>query len=65
MVNGWHLYSAFIQSAVQLMLLIHTRQLAAMQGANQLVRSNWRLGVLLKDTSTPRGKFSNRCTTHT
>ena len=30
----------------------HQRQLAAMQGTNQLVRSNWGLGVLLRDTST-------------
>ena len=29
----------------------HQRRLAAMQGTNQLVRSNWGLGVLLKDTS--------------
>ena len=61
MVNGRHLYSAFIQSAVQFMPLIHPfthtfthqRRLAAMQGTNQLVRSNWGLGVLLRDTSTP------------
>ena len=39
MVNGLHLYSAFIQSAVQFMPLMH-------------VRSNWGLGVLLRDTST-------------
>ena len=47
MVNGLHLYSAFIQSAVQFMPLIHPfthtfthqRRLAAMQGTNQLVRS--------------------------
>ena len=60
MVNGLHLYSAFIQSAVQFMPLIHpfthtlTHQwrLAAMQGTNQLIRSNWGLGVLLRDTST-------------
>ena len=63
MVNGLHLYSAFIQSAVQLMPLIHPfthtfthqRRLAAMQGTNQLVRSNWGLGVLLRDTSTRPG----------
>ena len=67
MVNGLHLYSAFIQSAVQFMPLIHPfthtfthtfthqRRLAAMQGTNQLVRSNWGLGVLLKDTSTRPG----------
>ena len=63
MVNGLHLYSAFIQSAVQLMPLIHPfthtfthqRRLAAMQGTNQLVRSNWGLGVLLRDTSTHPG----------
>ena len=35
----------------------HTkRQLAAMQGTNQLVRSNWGLGVLLRDTSTHPGQ---------
>ena len=63
MVNGLHLYSAFIQSAVQFMPLIHPfthtftrqQQLAAMQGTNQLVRSNWGLGVLLRDTSTRPG----------
>ena len=66
-VNGLHLYSAFIQSAVQFMPLIHPfthtfthtfthqRRLAAMQGTNQLVRSNWGLGVLLRDTSTRPG----------
>ena len=43
MVNGLHLYSAFIQSAVQFIPLIlpfthtHQRRLAAMQGTNQLV----------------------------
>ena len=54
----YNLYSAFIQSAVQLMPLIHPfthtfthqRRLAAIQGTNQLVRSNWGLGVLLRDT---------------
>ena len=59
MVNGLHLYSAFIQSTVRFMPLIHPfrhtlthqRRLAAMQGTNQLVRSNWGLGVLLRDTS--------------
>ena len=43
MVNGLHLYSAFIQSALQCMPLIHPfthtfthqRRLAAMQGTNQ------------------------------
>ena len=58
-----HLYSAFIQSAVQFMPLIHPfthtlthqRRLAATQGANQLVRSNRGLGVLLRDTSTRPG----------
>ena len=63
MVNGLHLYSAFIQSAVQCMphihpfthTLTHQRRLAAMQGTNQLVRSNWGLGVLLRDTSTRPG----------
>ena len=62
-VNGLHLYSAFIQSALQFMPLIHPfthtfthqRRLAAMQGTNQLVRSNWGLGVLLRDTSTRPG----------
>ena len=67
MVNGLHLYSAFIQSAVQFMPFIHPfthspihtfthqQHLAAMQGTNQLVRSNWGLGVLLRDTSTRPG----------
>ena len=65
MVNGLHLYSAFIQSALQFMPLIqpfththtltHQRQLAAMLGTNQLIRSNWGLGVLLKDTATRPG----------
>ena len=63
MVNGLHLYSAFIQSAGQFTPLIHpftntfTHQwrLAAMQGTNQLVRSNWGLDVLLRDTSTRLG----------
>ena len=62
-VNGLHLYSAFIQSAVQFMPLIqpfthtftHQRRLAAMQGTDQLVRSNRGLGVLLRDTSTRPG----------
>ena len=62
-VNGLHLYSAFIQRALQFMPLIHpfthtfTHQwrLAAMQGTKQLVRSNWGLGVLLRDTSTHAG----------
>ena len=58
-VNGLHLYSTFIQSALQFMPLIHPfthqRRLAAMQGTNQLVRSNWGLGVLLRDTSTRPG----------
>ena len=60
--------SAFIQSAVQFLPLIHPlthtfthqRRLAAMQGTNQLVRSNWGLGVLLRDTSTRPGVGSNR-----
>ena len=61
MVNGLHLHSAFIQSAVQFMPLIHPfthtftfthqQRLAAMQGTNQLDGSNWQLGVLLRDTS--------------
>ena len=59
MVNGLHLYSAFIQSTLQFIALIHPsthqRRLAAMQGINQLVRSNWGLGVLLRDTSTCPG----------
>ena len=33
----------------------HQRRLAAMQGTNQLVRSNWGLGVLLRDTWTRPG----------
>ena len=33
----------------------HQRRLAAMQGTNQLVGSNWGLGVLLRDTSTSPG----------
>ena len=56
-----HTYSDFFQSAVQFMPLIHPfthtfthqRRLAAMQGTNQLVRSNWGLGVLLRDRDTP------------
>ena len=56
-------YSAFIQSALQFMPLIHPfthtfthqRRLAAMQGTNQLIRSNWGLGVQLRDTSTRPG----------
>ena len=58
MVNGLHLYSAFIQNTIQFMPLIHPfthtyqRRLAAMQGTNQLFRSHWGLGVLLRDTST-------------
>ena len=68
MVNGLHLYSAFIQSALQFMPLIHPfthtfthqRRLAAMQGTNQLVRSNWGLGVSLRDTSTQPRVGSNR-----
>ena len=63
MVNGLHLYSAFIQSALQFLPLIHPfthtfthqRRLAAMQGTNQLVRSNRGLGVLPRDTSTRPG----------
>ena len=63
MVNGLHLYSAFIQSALQFLPLIHPfthtfthqRRLAAMQGTNQLVRSNRGLGVSLRDTSTRPG----------
>ena len=62
-VNGLHLYSALIQSAVQFMPLIHPfthtlthqRRLAAMQGTDQLVRSNRGLGVSLRDTSTRPG----------
>ena len=62
-VNGLHLYSTFIQSAVQFMPLIHPhihtfthqRRLAAMQGTNQLVWSNWGLGILLRDTWTRPG----------
>ena len=63
LVNGLHLYSAFIQSAAQFIPLIHPftltfthqRRLAAMQGTNQLVRSNRGLGVSLRDTSTRPG----------
>ena len=67
LVNGLHLYSPFIQSTVQLMPLIHPfthafthafthqRRLAAMKGTNQLFRSNWGLGVVLRDTSTRPG----------
>ena len=59
MVNGLHLHSTFIQSTVQFLPLIHPfthqQRLAAMQGINQLVRSNWGLGVLLRDTSTRPG----------
>ena len=57
--NGLHLYRAFIQSALQFMPHSHTfthqQQLAAMQGTNQLIRSNWGLGLLLRDTSTRPG----------
>ena len=64
MVNGLHLYSAFIQSTVQFMPLIHPfthtfthqRRLAAMQGTNRPVGSNRGLGVLLGDTSTRPGR---------
>ena len=63
LLNGLHLHSAFIQSAVQFMPLIHPfthtfthqRRLAAMQGSDQLVRSDRGLGVLLRDTSTRPG----------
>ena len=63
MVNGLHLYSAFIQSAVQFLPLIHPfthtfthqRRSAAMQGTDQLVRSDRGLGVSLRDTSTRPG----------
>ena len=63
-INWLHLYSAFIQSAVQFMPLIHPfthtfthqRRLAAMQGTNQLVRSNWGFGVFFRDTSTRPGR---------
>ena len=62
-LSAVHLYSAFIQSAVQCMPLIHPfthtfthqRRLAAMQGTNQLVRSNRGFGVSLRDTSTRPG----------
>ena len=33
----------------------HQRRLAAIQGTNQLIRSNWGLGVLLRDTLTRPG----------
>ena len=33
----------------------HQQRLAAMQVTNQLIRSNWGLGVLLRDTSTRPG----------
>ena len=59
LVNGLHLYSAFIQSAVQFMPLIHPfthqQRLAAMQGTTQFVRSNRGLGILLRVTSTRPG----------
>ena len=53
----------FIQSALQFMPLIHPftqtftyqRRLAAMQGTNQLIMSNWGWYVLLRDTSTHPG----------
>ena len=38
----------------------HQRRLAAMQGTNQLVRSNWGFGFLLRDTSTRPWVGSNR-----
>ena len=68
MVKGLHLYSAFIQSAVQFMPLIHPfthalthqRRLAAMQGTNQLVGSNLGSGVSLRDTSRERDREKER-----
>ena len=60
-LNGLYLYSAFIQSTVQFMPLIHPfthqRQLAAMQGTNQLIRSDWGRGVLLKDMPRARSNW--------
>ena len=58
----WIYISAFIQSALQFMPLIHTftvtfkhqQWLTGMQGTNQCWRSNWGLGVFLRDTDTPR-----------
>ena len=59
MVDGLHLYSAFTiyASHSPIHTHIHTQQrrLAAMQGTDQLVRSNRGLGVLLRDTSTRPG----------
>ena len=62
MVNGLHLYSAFIQSAVQFMPLIHTfthththGDWLHMQGTNRLVCCHWGQGVLLRVTSTRTG----------
>ena len=57
------IYIAPLSKALQFMPLIHPfthtfthqRRLAAMQGTNQLVRSNWGLGVLLRDTSARPG----------
>ena len=51
-LNGLHSYSVFIQSAVQLMLLVHgfTHTHAR---TNQLVRCNWGLNVQ-RDFNTPR-----------
>ena len=62
-LNGLHYIVPLFKSAVQFMPLIqpfthtftHQRRLVAMQGTNQLVRSNWGLGVLLRDTSTHPG----------
>ena len=58
MVNGLHFYSA-LQFMPLIHLFTHTfkhqQRLAAMQGTNQLVKSNWGFGVLLRDTSTRPG----------
>ena len=55
MVNGRHLYRAFIQSAVQLIYTFTRRHTPTAIGSharyNQLITSNRGLGVLLRDTS--------------
>ena len=64
MVNGLRLYSAFMQSAVQFMPLIHPfthrRRLAAVRGTNRLVGSDRGLGVPLGGTSTRPGRDRTR-----
>ena len=57
MANGLDLYSTFIQSTGQVTHpFTHQQRLAAKQGTNQLVRSNWGFSTLLRDTSTHPGQ---------